>query len=42
MFVIEFATVEDRDYYLNDLAHVAVADALMPLKQKVQVLDIEF
>lgn len=41
MFVFEFKTVEDRDYYLKDPAHQLVADALQPLMEKVQVLDIE-
>lgn len=41
MFVFEFDTVHDRDAYLEDPDHVDVADALTPIKEKVQVLDIE-
>ena len=42
MFIFEFSSVHDRDYYLKeDPAHIAAAKALAPLVEKVQVLDIE-
>ena len=41
MFVVDFASVEDRDYYLVDPAHQAVVAGLKPVVEKVQVMDIE-
>ncbi|EAW24594.1 Dabb family protein [Aspergillus fischeri NRRL 181] len=42
VFVVEFASVEDRDYYAKeDPKHLAFGTSLGPIVAQVQVVDIE-
>lgn len=41
-FVVEFESVEDRDYYIaKDPAHLAFVDSVKPILKDVQVADYE-
>jgi hypothetical protein len=42
VFVVEFASVEDRNYYAKeDPEHLAFGASLGPIVKQVQVVDIE-
>jgi hypothetical protein len=42
VFVVDFASAEDRDYYAKeDPNHLAFGASLSPIVQQVQVVDIE-